>query len=286
MKKLFFLCFVALLFGVGIFLADTMYKNRPTLKKAIEQAMNGRKGEYAIVIKHFKTGEAYEVNEHKLFNTASLYKLWVMAEAFAQIKEGTIKEDDMLSGDIATLNEEFSIDTDGADLREGRIEMTVSQALHQMITISHNYAALLLSEKLKNSHTAQFLTANKFNESNLGSDGAPKSTASDSALFFEKLYRGELVDRKSSQKMLDILKKQKFNDGLPKYLPKNVAIAHKTGEIDWFKHDAGIVFTKKGDYIIVVLSESDFPPGAQERIALLSKTVYEYFNRDRFLGFL
>jgi beta-lactamase class A len=54
-------------------------------------------------------------------------------------------------------------------------------------------------------------------------------------------------------------------------------MAHKTGELGQVSHDGGIVYTEKGDYIIVVLSESTLPKGAEERIANISKDVYAYF---------
>ena len=78
--------------------------------------------------------------------------------------------------------------------------------------------------------------------------------------------------------MLGFLKGQQLNDVLPKYLPENIVVAHKTGNIDAFDNDAGIVYGPKGDYIIVLLSESDNPAGAEDRMAQLSKAVYDYFN--------
>lgn len=252
---------------------------KPSLKKIVEKAMSGSKGKYGMVIKHLKTGETYITKEHELFEAGSVYKLWVMAEAFQQIKEGALEEDNLLEQDVATINEKFGIDPSKAELKEGRITMTVSQALNQMITISHNYAALLLSERIKNSKIAKFLKEQGFSESHLGDqNNLPRVSASDIALFYEKLYKGQLVDEQSSQKMLELLKKQKINKGIPKYLPKSIAVAHKTADIGWFKHDGGIVFAKNGEYIIVVLSESKSPLGAQERIAMLSQAVYKYFN--------
>ena len=79
--------------------------------------------------------------------------------------------------------------------------------------------------------------------------------------------------------MLDLLKSQKLNNKLPKYLPQEIDVAHKTGEIDSLTHDAGIVYAPTSDYIIVILSKSDYPPGAEERIADISRAVYEYFVR-------
>ncbi len=80
--------------------------------------------------------------------------------------------------------------------------------------------------------------------------------------------------------MLVLLKKQRLNEKIPKYIPEGIAIAHKTGELDLFSHDAGIVYTPKDTYIIVVLSENDFRTEANEQIANISKNVYNYFLQE------
>lgn len=251
--------------------------NKPTLQEVVASALEGSKGTYGIAIKNLKTQESYYLNEHKVFESASLYKLWIMAEAFEQIQNGKLSEDELLSEDVLVLNEEFNIDPNYAEMTNGEISLTVKNAINQMITISHNYSALLLTERIKISNVGNFLKKQGFTESKIG--GSPQTTPYDIALFFEKLYKGQLANKENTQKMIDVLKKQALNDKLPKYLPKGTLIAHKTGEIDFLSHDGGIVFTKKGDYIIVVMSESAFPSGAEERIAGISKKVYEYFGR-------
>lgn len=282
MKKYFYLFVFAFLSGVGIALYEYNLLQQPTLKKVVEKVMMGEDGRYSIVIENFKTGEKYAVAEHEVFDTGSLYKLWVMALAFDQVKKGVLKKDDVLSQEIVELNREFGLAEDEAELKEGIIEMTVPDAINQMITISHNYAALLLSEKLTNSKIAQFVKDQGFLESSLGSSTQPpKTTASDVALFYKKLYVGELVDQESSKEMLELLKKQQLNDGLPKLLPKETVVAHKTGDIGWFKHDAGIVFLVNGDYSIVMLSETKDPILAQAQISKVSEAVYQYFHAQK-----
>ena len=98
--------------------------------------------------------------------------------------------------------------------------------------------------------------------------------------FFEKLYKGELIDPMYSQKMLTLLKAQQINHKIPKYLPDTVMIAHKTGELDEFSHDAGIVYTAEGDYVIVLLSDSDNPRAAEEVLARTSESIYSYFTSE------
>lgn len=254
-----------------------------SLKEAIEKSLQDSEGTYALVVKNLKTGENYSLSEHKIFEAGSLYKMWVMVTVVNKIQKGDLKEDEVLSADIANLNNKFSIDPKKAEQTEGTISLTVNSALTQMITISHNYAALLLSEKVRLSTVANFLKENGFDESKVETEeGVSTTTAYEISNFLEKLYKKELANEQYSQKMIDLLKGQKLNNKLPKYLPKEITVAHKTGEIGWFSHDGGIVYTPKGDYIIVVLSESNSPSGAQDRIAQISKAVYDYFQRSSY----
>ncbi len=251
-----------------------------SLEATVKDALAGTQGSYGIVVKSLKTPEVYFLNEHKSFNAASLYKLWVMAESFKQIQDGDLKEDEVLSEDVSVLNNAFNLSEGEAELTEGKITLSVSDALNQMITISHNYAALLLTERIKLSSINSFLSKNGFFEVLVGTgDQNPTTTASDIALFLEKLYKGELANQENTNKMLDLLKRQQLNNKLPRFLPEGLVIAHKTGEIASFTHDSGIVFTQKGDYIIVVLSDTDMPSAAEDRISQISKNVYEYFTK-------
>lgn len=246
------------------------------LEDIVKKELEGTTGEYSIFIKNLKTNETYELDSHKTYEPASLYKLWVMGAVFEKIGSGEVKKTEVLSDEIKTLNEKFDIDEETAELKEGGFSMSVSQALNHMITISHNYAALLLMDRIRRSSVVNFIDTYGFDESSLGGD--LKTTASDIGDYYEKLYKGEIVDPGSSGEMMDLLEKQTFNDRIPKYLPDNTKIAHKTGELGQVKHDAGIVYTPDGDYIIVLLSRSNSPKGAAEREALVSKAVYDYFQ--------
>lgn len=245
------------------------------LSRVITESLAGTKGTYAIAIKNLKTGEEYFQNEHLIFDTASLYKLWVMLTVYSQLKDGTIKEETTLRDSVENLNRRFAIASDSAELKEGAIAMTVNEALTRMITVSHNYPALLLSSRVRLTNVNAQLLKYNLTESKLNPS---KSTAFDIAKFYELLYKGELIDRDNSNKMIALLTRQQLNDRIPKYLPKDIKVAHKTGELDQVKHDAGIVYSKEsGDYIIVMMSRSTNPLQAAERQALLSKDIYDYF---------
>lgn len=259
-------------------LGEQDIRSSSALGKEIERALDGVKGTYSIVVINLSTGETYSLNPDRTYYSASLYKLWLMAVVYQELKDGKLKEDDILQAAIPDLNETFHIASEDAELTEGTIERTVKEALEQSITISHNYSALLLTKKVGVSKIAAFLKQEGFTNSKVGNP--PLTTPSDIATFYLKLYRKELIDEKSSTAMIELLKRQVLNDRIPKYLPDDIQVAHKTGELYQYKHDAGIVFTPKGDYIFVALSETNNPAKAAERIAELSKIVYTYFEKN------
>jgi beta-lactamase class A len=268
------------------------------LKKAVDAELIGTKGFYSIVILNLKTNEKYFSHEHRLYKAASLYKLWVMATAYEQIESGKLKESDILSRDIGELYARFDVATPSAQTQpeptpadststEGKegeekkniITYSIEEALEKMIIISDNTAALMLSEKVRLSNVALFLKKYDFTESKINTAiGYPVTTPNDMALFMKKLYKGELANKENTNKMLALLKRQRLNGKIPKYLPDGTIIAHKTGELEEVTHDVGIVYTPDGDYIISILSESTSRVQAEERIANVSEAVYKYFT--------
>jgi beta-lactamase class A len=250
---------------------------QPTgLESAVKTALEGTKGKYAVGIKNLKTGEEYYLNQHEKFESGSLYKLWVMGETFHKVETGELMMEDSLSATYANLNQTFGIDPENAEFTSGGITQSVAQALNQMITISHNGAAMLLTRENKTSTIKKWIDDHGFTESDVGGD--PATSAHDMVKFFDDLQAGKLGNPESTEKMLKMLKDQRLNRKLPADLPNNVEIAHKTGELGMFTHDAGIVYTDKGDYIIAILSESETPAAAEKRIAEVSKAVYDYFQ--------
>lgn len=247
------------------------------LENELKPLIKAEAGTYAIGVKNLKTGEEYYLNENKQFETASLYKMWVMAVVYQKIGQGKLSLTQTLSDDVTNLNSAFKIGSDSAELTEGTITDTVSGALNKMITISDNYSAYLLSANVRFSTISQFLTTNNLMHSKIGTQAITNTI--DMVSFFQKLYNKQLVSAAASNQMLESLKKQALNDRIPRYLPEGIDVAHKTGELDGTKHDAGIVYSPKGDYIIVLMSNTNDPAHATQVEANISKKVWDYFNR-------
>ncbi|HSD98472.1 MAG TPA: serine hydrolase [Patescibacteria group bacterium] len=252
--------------------------NSPGIEKNILSTLQGENGTYGIFIKNLATDEIYTLHPQQSFESASLYKLWIMAIVFQNIQSGKLQENTLLSKDAQDLDAEFQITPDPTQQSEGTISMSVDDGLQKMITISDNDAALMLTDAIGESSIVSFLKKYGMNNSAIGREGkVPTTTAQDVATFFEKLYGGQFANTKYTEEMIALLKNQLLNEKIPKYLPEDTTIAHKTGELDSFSHDAGIIYTPKGNYIIVVLTNTTDTDHANEIIAEISKNVYSYF---------
>jgi beta-lactamase class A len=76
--------------------------------------------------------------------------------------------------------------------------------------------------------------------------------------------------------MIAILERQTFNDRIPAGLPREVVVAHKTGDITRICHDAGIVYARSPYVLVVLVRGLDDIKKSAALIADISKAVYGY----------
>lgn len=250
--------------------APTPSHRDAALEEVVRSNLGDEVDSYGVVVKNLGNGAVAEVNPHKVFETASLFKLWVMYEVYKQVELGLLQMDEELlvtpyyaSFDAGTLPVEIC-DT-----------LTVREALEAMITYSDNTSGFLLEDKVGLENINRDLQALGLTESTFGHENVT-STAADMALFLEMVALQAAVSSEASQEMLDLMLAQQVRDRLPALLPPGTEIAHKTGDLPEVTHDVGIVYSPQATYVIAVLSDRG---GESEPIALLSRAIYDYFNR-------
>jgi beta-lactamase class A len=96
----------------------------------------------------------------------------------------------------------------------------------------------------------------------------------------EAIRDASLFTPASSTLMLDMLKAQRFNDGIPAGLPPGTVVAHKTGEITRHHHDAGVVYGPR-PFTLVILTRGVAERSTSARlIAEMAGAVYAAIMRD------
>lgn len=254
------------------------------IKSKIASIINESQGNVAVAVKNLSTDLEISFNEELIFPSASTIKLVILSELLRQCKLGKFNIEDKIK-----ITEELLTGGDGI-LKELEIGHTFSlkELATLMIIVSDNMATNILIDLLGMDNindTAiqlglkQTVLQRKmmdFATKALGKDNF--TCAKDMSHILELIYNGKAIDNESSKVMLDMILRQQVNGRLDLYIPEEIKIAHKTGNLDNLEHDVGIVLLPNTDYIICVLTNNlKSNKECRETIGLISKAVYDEF---------
>ena len=243
-----------------------------------------------VFFENLATGETAGINVDEIFPTASVYKIFTLAELLLQAKQGRFSLDDR-----RPLDKTFKSEGSGvlSMLADG-LQPTLRDYAKLMMTISDNTAADFLFtlvgreaiardvlKPLGLTHTKCDLTCRDLIavsytlppglsygefDARYAALGRPslrnapaytgalaendETSPADVSTLLRHFYRGTWVDAEASAEALGIMKQCQTNSRIPKYLPDGCKAAHKTGTMTRVANDAGIVYTPAGDFIL------------------------------------
>lgn len=218
-------------------------------------------GHWAVYVKNLETGESLAIGNRPMYS-ACLIKIFGMGAVFEKIEEGA-----------------FSYNS-------------VKGLLYPMITVSSNECFNTLVRKIGKSAINDFCREHGYAGTNQGKGiepavnaqglengtGGNLTTITDCGEILEDIYQGKLVSGSASKKMLEILKAQQLRSLIPSGVPAGIQVANKTGNTNALIHDAGIVFGKKTDYILCVMTDTVNAGAAPAGIRGISRIVYSFLN--------
>lgn len=261
----------------------------------IERIIGLSGAEVSVVYRPLNAAAGGEVliNPDTVYHAASTMKVPVMIELFRQATAKTISLDDtvvvsnvfhsIVDGSEFTL--ETSEEADGATFQSMGKPMSYRDLCESMITISSNLATNVLMEKLGVEHIRATVTR-------LSAPGMKVLRGVEDQKAFDKGMNNETTGRAlltlltaigngkagtpdACAEMQAILKRQKFNDGIPAGLPKDILVGHKTGTITKIHHDAAIVYAPQPYVLVVMTRGMADEPKSDLLIAEISKIIYD-----------
>lgn len=263
-----------------------------SLEPALRRAIAASGAEVAVAYRTLDGRTELTIDPDKVFHAASTMKVPIMIELFRQARAGKVRLDDTLP-----IRNEFRSIVDGSPykLSEGDdsdkdvyaavgTTMTLRRLCELMITVSSNFAANLLLEKLGVENVRRTVTS-------LGAEGMQvlrgvedqkafdkglnnTTTARGLMVLFDKLAHGQAVDAQSDGAMIEILKRQQFNDAIPAGVPPGTVVAHKTGSITRIHHDGGIVYSPRPYTLVILVRGIEDQKKSAALMAELSRLVY------------
>lgn len=246
----------------------------------IQAQINFLRGRIGFFYEDLESGDTYGIHADDSYEAASVIKLLVLCEAYRQFEQGSLSKEELIP-----VRREDRVPSCGAAayLHDG-IALTVKDLCVLMIILSDNTATNILIRKLGMdciNRTARELGFEKTRLNRLLFDSGASAAGienqfapSEIGRFYELLWRGELVSADASREMLEILKKQEINHKIPSMLPKNLTIAHKTGEDRGITHDTGIIFAPRPFILCFASNETDVPE-TEQFIRMASREVYD-----------
>ena len=176
------------------------------------------------------SGKNAAYNQNRVFTTASTYKLFVAFSTLKYIDSGKYEWSDEAVGD-----------------------RNLEACFDDMIVKSDNACAEALLEKIGRKKLDEDLRSIGLIRSTFRAK-TNQTTAAELATFLAKLQNDDLPLKSSSRaKLLGAMKRQQYRQGIP--AGASGTVADKVGFLNGLLHDAAIVYSPKGTYVLVVLSD-------------------------------
>ncbi|HYU21397.1 MAG TPA: serine hydrolase [Chloroflexota bacterium] len=242
-------------------------------------------GAVGYYVKNLTTGAEAEVNSERVFPAASLYKLPIMVEVIRQVRVRRLSMDQ----EVVIGREHWVAGSGVLQARVGE-SLSVRELLRLLIVESDNIAAMTLLDVVGLENVNQTMQGMGLRSTRLMDYRAPgaysgpgpyTTTPADMGLLFDVVATGKLVDTSGSEEALRLLEKKQANEWLSEGLPWWAKLAHKWGDIPSARHDAGVVFTPRSQYVVVVMTEGLDLQRASDQIRDTSRLAFNYFEGPR-----
>jgi beta-lactamase class A len=262
------------------------------LHSRVQTLIDASGAEVAVVLETLDGKRPLTIDPDKSFHAASTMKVPVMIELYRQAEAGTLALDEPLpiknefhsivDGTVYQLS--VGDDSDAEVYKAVGKTLTLRQLCEAMITVSSNFAANLLIERLgaKNIQAttdrlgAPGMRVLRGVEDQKAFDNGLNNTTTAQALavLLMKLATGHAVSSKADAEMVASLERQHFHDAIPAGLPDGTVVAHKTGNITKIHHDAAIVYGKRPYVLAVLVRGIEDEKKSATLIASISREVW------------
>lgn len=229
--------------------------------KEIKKYLETRIGTYSFFFKDLESGFSYGYNENVQMTSAGCMKLPIAVSVIKYVQDGNCSFLDKVE-----IEEKDKIYGTGILHEFDNRDYTVFELLVAMLIQSDNTAANKLIDIVSMDRINEDISAlglkntrlnRKTSDERAVSNGVENITSAyDLSKIWEILYKGEFLDEKNSQMLIDILQRQQMKNKLALYIPDDLKyeISSKTGDKSGVENDTALLHLKKGSFTFTVLS--------------------------------
>lgn len=224
------------------------YTNSTLGLQTLLDDLAAEKGDMAIAIQELGgQGRNLSANGGKQYHPASTYKLFIAYSVIKRIEAGQLKWEDQING------------------------KSVDACVSTMIIDSDNACAEAFAEQFTWRTIQSEIRAIGMSGTDLNR-AEPVSTVTDQVAFLKKFNDNQLMKPENKDKLLSLMKRQRFRAGVPAGV--SYEVADKVGFLSGLLHDSAIVYGPNGGYIISVYSNG----GSWSDIADVTRRINRLIN--------
>jgi beta-lactamase class A len=300
---------VALVFVVLLTAAPATPQQQPAqaplqrLQAAIERITMDVNATWGIYVKSLETAEEIAIGADRQMDTMSVIKIPLMVEVFDEIKAGkfkltdkyTLAREDLLPGTgvIRSLDpgDTFTV-KDLITLMNIVSDNTATDVLYRMVggpeTVNRRMEAMGLKLTRAPANARAWFDALAAAQKSGGLEQFHReakhpfglSSPREIGQVLEMMERGTLVDKPSSDLMLQIMRGQLYRTRIPRYL-SGWRIPHKTGDfLPYIANDVGVLEAPGKTIVVSIFTANHFGSGErlEEAIGRIAEQIGDYFG--------
>lgn len=228
-------------------------------------------GEYQYYLEILDSEQILSNDQTPMY-PASLAKLFLMGTIFEAIEDQVLEYDESIEQDLElmiTVSDNAAYNRLFFRLQAEVPEINMFDWADQFC-MEYDFDDTII-------HNLYIIEGNE--TSLIQSDLVFETSALDVGNFLSLVYHENLVSQEASRTMYEILLRQERTGKIPFLLPDDAITANKTGELNFYSHDAAIICTPFCDYILVLMTDStNMAYVADEIIRELSLDIYDYLG--------
>lgn len=260
MKTYLLGCLAATLLTAPAFAQRTDAK----LQAKLQQLLREFHGQAGIYVHHLQRDKVVEINADTIFPTASMIKTTIQVGIFDKIAKGELQYRQPLTYRDSLLYP--GVDILGSFKDSQQIDL--DKVMMLMLTMSDNTASLWLQSLAGGGATINsWLERNGFKVLRVNSRtpgreeirkiyGWGQTSPREMARLMEMVYKGEVIDQASSERMYRNLTRNYWDTQGLLQVPANIRTASKNGAVDDARSEVIMVNGPHGDYVYCIATKN------------------------------
>jgi beta-lactamase class A len=231
----------------------------------IEPLLLGFGGEVGVYVKDLHTGKIVSINADTVFPTASIVKIPILIGVMDKINSGELLYHQQLQYKDSLLY--AGTDILGSFKQDEKIELTKVMML--MLSMSDNTASLWLQSLAgKGTRINEIIDSLGFKNTRVNSRtpgredartkyGWGQTTPREVATILEMIYKGEIISKGASERMLRSLNRNFWDAVSTSQIPPYATVFSKNGAVDESRSEVLLVEGKKSKYVFAIFTKNN-----------------------------